>query len=83
MKLIVTIDVPDAAAPLAPALEERVGECVRKFSETVHVGFYVYGVRLLSDQLYKAFGEKIHGPAPRSGRAWVRWFGRASTRHDV
>jgi hypothetical protein len=79
MKLIVTIDLPDEAAHLAMAIEDRIQDCVRRFSETIHVSLYVYGVRLLSDQIYIEFRDRIHGREPVDESSWVRWFKRAST----
>jgi hypothetical protein len=79
MKLIVTIDLPDEAAHLAMAIEDRIQDCVQRFSETIHVSLQVYGVRLLSDQIYIEFRDRIHGREPADESSWVRWFKRAST----
>jgi hypothetical protein len=39
----------------------------------------VYGVRLLSDQTYIEFRDRIHGREPGDESSWVQWFKRAST----
>ena len=52
MKLIVTIDVPDYSAQLAPAIEDRVEACVRHYSDIVHGDSRVYRVRLVPDRRY-------------------------------
>jgi hypothetical protein len=82
MKLIITIDLPDTSVSLAPGIEDRVTECVKKFSASARDGFYVYSVRLLRDELYSEYRDRIHGRKPDSGHAWVRWFERANTRED-
>ena len=82
MKLIVTIDLPDNSVSLAPAIEDRVTECVRSFAASARDGFSVYSVRLLSDELYAEYRDRLHGRKPDSGHAWVRWFERANTRED-
>lgn len=82
MKLIITIDLPDDSVSLAPGIEDRVAECVQKFSASARDGFSVYSVRLLRDELYAEYRDRIHGRKPDSGHAWVRWFERANTRED-
>jgi hypothetical protein len=81
MKLVITIDLPDGQVELAPAIEDRVLDCVHRFAETLHAGFRVYGSRLFSDQLYAEFRDRLYGPKP-SGKEWVRWFARASMTED-
>jgi len=81
MKLVITIDLPDEQVGWAPAIEDRVLDCVHRFAETVHAGFGVYGSRLLSDAVYAQYRERLHGPKP-SGHEWVRWFARASMSED-
>lgn len=51
MKLVITIDVPDYSAQLAPAIEDRVEACVHHYSDIVHGGLRVSRVRLLPDRL--------------------------------
>jgi hypothetical protein len=81
MKLVITIDLPDQQVDLAPAIEDRVLDCVQRFSETLHARFGVYGSRLLSDELYAEYRDRLHGPKPK-GHEWVRWFARASMAED-
>jgi hypothetical protein len=50
MKLVITIDVPDRSAQLAPAIEDRVEDCVHRYSEIVHGGCRVSRVRVLPDR---------------------------------
>jgi hypothetical protein len=81
MKLVITIDLPDEQVDLAPAIEDRVLDCVQRFSASLHARFGVYGSRLFSDLLYAEYRDRLLGPKP-SGQEWGRWFARASTLED-
>jgi len=80
MKLVITIDLPDEKAHLAPAIEDRVLDCVQRFSASLRTRFGVYGSRLFSDLLYAEYRDRLLGP--KGGQEWGRWFARASTLED-
>jgi hypothetical protein len=82
MKLIIAIDLPDDSVSLAAAIEDQVTECVQRFSASARDGFGVYGVRLVTDQRYAEFRDRLRGREPSSASEWIRWFEHGGTRED-
>jgi hypothetical protein len=72
MKLIIVVDLPDAAAHTAPAIEQRVSDCVRHFREVSCMDVNVHRMTLLSDDRYADNVKRLYGAEPKGHRAWVR-----------
>jgi hypothetical protein len=71
MKLVVTFDFPDRAAPLAVILEAFIRNSVKDFNRnTPAANTTVHRVRPLTDKHWREQIERLYTPRGRAG--WVR-----------
>lgn len=64
MKMIVVLDIQDAAAHTAVALEERVNSAVRNFREIACVEASVHRISLFTDDRYADNIKRLYGAEP-------------------
>jgi hypothetical protein len=72
MKMIVVLDIPDAAAHTAVALEERVNSAVHNFRETACAEASVHRISLFTDERYADNVKRLYGAEPRDHTGWVQ-----------
>jgi hypothetical protein len=72
MKMIVVLDIPDAAAHTAVALEDRVNSAVCNFREIACVQASVHRISLFTDERYTHNVKRLYGAEPRDHAAWIR-----------
>jgi len=72
MKMIVVLDIPDAAAHTAVALEERVNSAMRNFREIACVETLVHRISLFTDDSYADNVKKLYGAEPRDHAGWIQ-----------